>query len=449
MTHSEIASEQDPELQGLRRRAEMMLEEARRLGADQAEVAIRHDDGFRVSVRMGEVDTLQFNRDRGFSITVYCQHRKGMASSTDDSAHSLRETVAAAMAIARNTSADEHNGIAPPELLARNVPELDLCHPWELSPEEAIGLARECENAGRQDARIVNSDGAGLSTSTSLVVYGNSNGFLGAYRTGMHSRSCVLVAEQDGRMQRDYWYDARRNPRELESAEAVGTRAARRTLARLGAQRPETGTVPVLFEPRVATGLLGHLAGAFSGGALYRKASFLHERLGERILPEWASLGERPLLPGMNGSAPFDSDGLPTRDQDFVREGVLQQYALDLYSARRLGMTPTGNGGGVHNLALTTGDEDQAGLLARMERGILVTEVMGQGVNLVTGDYSRGAAGFLVENGEIAAPVEEFTIAGNLLDMFAGLQGSGTDVDTRGRIHSGSLLLAEMRVAGT
>ena len=444
-----MVSTQGTDLEGLRQRVERVLDEARRLGADEAEVKLRHDDGFNVSVRMDEVDTLEFNRDRGFSVAVYRDGRKGMASSTDDSEQSLLATVEAAMAIARNTAPDEHNGIAAPELLATGVPELDLCHPWDIAPEEAIEMARECERAGRGDPRIVNSDGAGLSTATGLVVYGNTNGFIGGYRTGMHSRSCVLVAEQDGKMQRDYWYDARRNPRDLESAETVGTHAARRTLARLGAGRPETGSMPVLFEPRVATGLLGHLVGALSGGALYRKASFLYERLGEQILPAWASLGERPLLPGMNGSAPFDSDGLPTRDQDFIRDGVLAQYALDLYSARRLGMTPTGNGGGVHNLSLTTSEEDQAALLARMERGILITEVMGQGVNLVTGDYSRGASGFRVENGEIAGPVEEFTIAGNLLEMFSGLLGSGTDVDTRGRIHSGSLLLSEMKVAGT
>ena len=449
MNETTIVTADSAELDRLKDRAAMVLEEAKRLGADEAEVGISSSNGFSVTVRMGEVETLEFNRDRGFSVTVFCQQRKGTASSTDDSVESLRETVAAAMTIAQNTRADECNGLAPADMLAREVPELDLCHPWEITPEEAIELARECEAAGRSDPRMVNSEGASLSTGTGIRVYGNSNGFLGGYLSGMHSRSCILVAEQDGQMQRDYWYDARRRPEELEPPEAVGRHAARRTLARLGATRPETGSFPVLFAPEVASGLLGHLAGAISGNSLYRKASFLLDRRGERIFPEWVRIHERPLEPGLNGSAPFDGDGLPTRNQDFVRDGVLERYALGLYAARRLQMEPTGNAGGMRNLSITAGEEDQAALLKRMGNGVLVTEVMGQGVNLVTGDYSRGASGFRVEDGEIAGPVEEFTIAGHLGEMFAGLQASGSDVDTRGKIHCGSLLLSEMKVAGT
>ena len=448
MNDRQIMTDDEAELRRLEDRAGLVLDEARRLGADEAEVGISSSDGFSVTVRLGEVETLEFNRDRGFAVTVYCNQCKGSASSTDDSDESLRETVAAAMNIARNTRADPCNGIAAREQLATEVPDLDLYHPWALSPEQAIDLARRCEDAGRGDPRIVNSEGASLSTGTALRVHGNTNGFLGSYRSGMHSRSCVLVAERDGRMQRDYWYDARRRPDELEIPEAVGEQAARRTLARLGASRPDTGTLPVLLAPEVASGLLAHLAGAISGNALYRKASFLLGQRGEAIFPDWVRIHERPRAPGLNASAPFDSEGLPTSDQDFVRDGVLERYALDLYSARRLEMTPTGNGGGVRNLTIDPGPDDQQALLRRMGNGVLVTELMGQGVNLVTGDYSRGASGFRVEDGEIAEPVEEFTIAGNLAGMFAGLEAAGSDVDTRGRIHCGSLLLSPITVAG-
>ena len=432
----------------LRDKASLVLDEARRLGADQAEVGISLSEGFSVTVRLGEVETLEFHRDRGFGVTVYQGQRKGFASSTDDAETSLRETVAAAVAIARQTQPDPCAGLAPPEWLAREIPDLDLFHPWDLSPADAIESASACEAAGRADPRICNSDGASLSTGTGVRVYANSAGFMGGYASSSHSRSCVLLAQHDGEMQRDYWYDSRRHPDWLASAEAVGQKATQRTLARLGPTRPATGHYPVLFAPEVATGLLKHFISAIHGGRLYRKASFLCDRLGERLFPDWVTLEEHPLAPGLNASAPFDSCGLPTRQQAFVRDGVLCSYVLGLYSARRLGMTPTGNGSGVHNLRISHGEDDFSRMLQRLDRGILITELMGQGVNLVTGDYSRGASGFWVEQGQISRPLSEFTVAGNLADMFASLEAAGSDLDTRGRIHCGSLLLPALKIAG-
>ncbi len=300
----------------------------------------------------------------------------------------------------------------------------------------------------RDDERIVNSEGASVSTGSSLRVLGTSAGFLQGYAGTMHSRSCAVVAEDDQGMQRNFWYDAGRRADLLASAEQVGERARERTLARLGAEIPDTAELPVLLAPEIAAGLLGHFISAISGGSLYRRASFLRDRLGERLFPQGIDVREQPLLPGANGSAPFDGDGLATRDQAFVEDGVLRRYALGLYAARRLDMAPTGNGSGVHNLSISDTGEDFDALVRRIDRGILVTEVMGQGVNLVTGDYSRGASGFWIENGVIRKPLQEFTIAGNLGEMFAGIQGSGTDVDRRGNIACGSLLLSPMKIAG-
>ncbi|MDF1821659.1 MAG: metalloprotease PmbA [Alcanivoracaceae bacterium] len=439
---------EDGALEALKDRAALVLEEARRQGADACEVAISRNDGLSATVRLGDIETLEFHRDRGFSVTVWIGQRKGSASSSDDSAQSLRETVAAAMAIARHTGEDPSSGIADASLLASDLPDLDLCHPWPMSVAQAVDLAGRAEAAGRADARIINSEGATVSTGCSLRVYGNSNGFLAGYPGSFHSLSCVLVAGADGAMQRDYWYDGSRVPGRLMAPEDIGERAAARACARLGASRPRTGTVPVMFSPEVASGLLSHFVGAISGGALYRKSSFLLDSLGEPLFPAWCDIHEAPRMPSWNGSAPFDADGLATRDNQFVSAGVLKSYALGLYASRRLSAQPTGNGGGVRNLCISDSGESQQQLLEKMGNGVLVTEVMGQGVNMVTGDYSRGAAGYRVENGEITRPLEEFTIAGNLKDMFAGLQGAGTDVDTRGNVRCGSLLLAPMKVAG-
>lgn len=450
MTDNEIAAHSfdNNELSRVQDRAAFILEETRRQGADSAEVNVSEARGFSVSVRLGEPETVEFNNDRGFSVTVYRGRRKGSASTTDDSAESIRETVAAACAIARETGEDPCSGLAEGEQLARDIPDLDLSHPWALSPQQAIDQALACEQAGREDRRISNSEGASVSTNASLRVYANSNGFLAGYPATRHGRACVLVAEQDGAMQRDFWFDSGCRAEQLAGPQAVGREAARRVLARLGARRPETANVPVLFAPEVARSLLAHFAGAISGGALYRNASFLKDRFGEVLFPDWVRIDERPHWPAMPGSCPFDADGLPTREKDFVRAGELVSWALGLYAARRLKRQPTGNGGGIHNLCINDSGQDFHALLREMGTGVLVTEVMGQGVNLVTGDYSRGAAGFWVEDGRIAYPVEEFTIAGHLSEMFAGLRACGTDVDHRGNIHTGSWLVDGMKVAG-
>lgn len=438
------------ELDQLKQQVESILAEAKRQGATAAEVNLGQGFGLSAGVRLGEVETLEFHRDRGVSLTVYLGQCSGAASSTDTSPESIRETVAAALAIAKHTGADEANGLAAQEQLAdaNALPELDLCHEWHLTPEQAIALATRCEEAGRADARIVNSEGAQVTASINTRAYGNSQGLIAAYNGSRHGLSCVLVAEQEGQMQRDYYYDANRVPSLLMAAEAVGEEAARRTIARLGAQRPRTGQWPVLFAAEVAKGMLGHFMSAISGAALYRNASFLLDRLGTQVFPEWVTFGEQPHLLQGASSAPFDSDGLPTRTQNFVEQGELTRYALSLYAARRLGMQPTANGGGVRNLIMPAGQHSLAELCQQMGTGVLVTEVMGQGVNTVTGDYSRGAAGFWVENGVISYPIEEFTIAGNLADMYLGLQAVGSDVDARGGVQTGSLLMAPMMIAG-
>lgn len=441
-------------LPALKARANELLNMAGDAGACAAEVSIGVAEGLSVSVRLGEVETLEFHRDRGISLTVYSEDgggglRKGSASSSDESPASLARTVAAAMAIADHTGADPASGLAAPQQLASELPDLDLYHPWSLSPQQAMELAQSCEAAGRSDARISNSDGANLSSGNSLRVYANSQGFCAGYAASQHSLSCVLVAGEQDAMQRDYWFDSRRDPAALMAAEAIGAEAQRRTLARLGAEPPATGNYPILFAPRAAASLLGHLTAAISGGALYRNASFLRDRLGEQLFPHWVHIHERPLLPGSAGSAAWDQDGLATRNQAFVEGGTLSRYALGLYAARRLDMAPTGNGGGVRNLTIDSSGEDLPTLLGQMGRGILVTEVMGPGVNIVTGDYSRGAAGFLIENGQIGRPLHEFTIAAPLTEIFARLVAAGTDVDDRGNIHCGSLLVEQMRVAGS
>lgn len=441
-------------LPALKQRANDVLALARDAGACAAEVGISVAEGLSVSVRMGEVETLEFHRDRGISVTVYLDGdagglRKGSASTSDDAPASLARTVAAAIAIARHTGADPASGLAAVEQLATDFPDLDLYHPWALSPQQAVELARRCEAAGRSDDRIVNSEGANLSAGSSLRVYANSQGFCAGYPASQHSLSCVLVAGEQDAMQRDYWFDSRRDPAALLSAEDIGAEAQRRTLARLGASAPQTGDYPILFAPRAAASLLGHLTAAISGGALYRNASFLRDQLGAQLFPDWVHIHERPLLPGQAGSAAWDQDGLATRNQAFVERGQLSRYALGLYAARRLQLAPTGNGGGIRNLTIDTSGEDLPTLLGQMGRGILVTEVMGPGVNIVTGDYSRGAAGFLVENGVIGRPLHEFTIAAPLPEIFARLRAAGADVDDRGNIHCGSLLIERMRVAGS
>jgi PmbA protein len=427
--------------------AAWLIEEAKRQGADAAEVGVSLSQGYSVNVRQGEVETVEFHRDRGVSVTVYKGLRKGHASSSDDNRDSLRDTLAAATAIAGYTEEDRYAGLAPANQLASDVANLDLYHPWAMDTQSAIEDALHCEAVARDDARIVNSEGASVNSGASLRVYATSEGFLHGYRGTNHSRVCSVVAEDDAGMQRDYWYDGGRVGDQLASAEEVGLRARERALARLGAQVPETGELPVIFAPEVASGLLGHLVSAISG-ALYRRSSFLQDSLGKPVLPAGFQLTENPHLPAGNASAPFDGDGLPTRPQAFVEDGVLKQYALGLYASRRLNMAPTGNGGGVRNVRLTDTGDSLAALMAKVPKGILITEVMGQGINLVTGDYSRGASGFWFENGVVKGALQEFTIAGHLGEMLRGIQGSGTDVDYRGNIACGSLLLSPIKVAG-
>ena len=435
--------------QQLAEQVEQIIDEARRQGASACEVAVSLEQGLTTSVRQGEVETVEFNRDQGFGITLYLGQRKGSASTSASGTEAIRETVAAALAIAQHASEDDCAGLADAALMARELPDLDLYHPWSIEPEQAIELALQCEAAAfAHDPRIRNADGSSLSSHQGCRVYGNSHGFIGGYTSSRHSLSCVMIAEQAGQMQRDYWYDVNRRAERLESPALIGRRAAERAVRRLGARSVPTCEVPVLFAAELAGGLFGHLLAAISGGNLYRRSSFLVDALGQTLFPEWMTIDERPRLPGGLASAAFDGDGLATYDKAFIEQGRLVSYVLGTYSGRKLGMPSTANAGGVHNLFVSHGTDDQAALLRQMGRGLLVTELMGQGVNLVTGDYSRGAAGFWVENGEIQFPVEEVTIAGNLRDMLRQIVAVGADLEWRGNVRSGSLLIERMTVAG-
>lgn len=429
--------------------AEDVIRRCRAKGASEADVAASIDTGLSVGVRLGEVETVEHTRDRGVSVSVYFGRRKGSASTADLDPQSIEQTVEHACAIARYTEEDPASGLADPALLARDIPDLDLWHPWAISPQEAIRLAVEIEEAGRSlDPRIDNSDGASVQAGASLTAYANSLGFVGTERSTHHSLSVALIAEDANGMQRDYWYDSVRAAGDFMSATELGRKAAERTLARLGARGLSTRDCPVLFVPEVARGLIGHFLSAVSGGALYRRASFLVDQVGQRVFPDWMQIVERPHIPRGHGSTAFDSEGVATRDADLISDGVLARYILGSYSARKLGLQSTGNAGGVHNVVVAPGSDDFAALLKRMGNGLLVTELMGQGVSLITGDYSRGASGFWVENGEIAYPVEEITIAANLRDMFTHVVAVGRDVDPRSHILTGSILLERMTVAG-
>lgn len=430
----------------LRDKIALALELARQAGAT-AEVGVYQDHGMVASVRQGEVDTFELTRNHGFSVTVYQGQRKGHASSTDFSADAIRQTVQAAIDIAHFTAADPCSGLADAALMATDIPDLDLYHPRTLTPEHAIALAQACEAAGLSQPAICNSDGATIASVESMRGYGNSHGLIVAYPQTRHAVSCALIAKQGDKMERGGWSFSHRKADCLPTVESVGRKAAERASRRLGSRTVPTANVPVLFAAEIAGGLLGHLISAISGGSLYRHASFLEGALGQTIMPTWLSVSEHPLLPCEIGSAPVDGDGLPTRDKAFVENGVLQSYVLGTYSGRKLGLPSTANAGGVRNLRCTVSHE-YADLLRQMDRGLLVTDVMGQGVNIVSGHYSRGAAGFWVENGEIQFPVSEITIAGNLKDMLANIAGIGNDVDVRGNIQTGSILLEQMTVGG-
>lgn len=433
----------------LRQIAQEMIEYARQQGATASATEVSDGFGQSITVRQGEVETIEYNRDKGVGITVYIDHRRGNASTSDFAPQAIRDTVNAALSIARHTASDDCAGLPEPEMLANEFPDLDLYHPWLLDLENTIEIARTCEQAAfRTDKRIENSEGATVNIHESQFIYANSLGFIGGYPTSRHSISCAVIAGKDHSMQRDYWYSEARAANDLLKAEIIGQIAAERTVRRLNAQKLGTMQVPVLFEAPVATSLLGHFVGAVSGSSLYRRSSFLLDQLGKPVFSSNICIDDIPDIARGLASSPFDNEGVKTLRRSIVQDGILQGYFLGTYSARKLGMKTTGNAGGNHNLILRPGKLDFKGLLTQMGRGLLVTELLGQGVNHITGDYSRGAAGFWVENGEIQYPVEEITIAGNLKDMYTHIAAVGNDVLVQGSRQCGSILIEHMTVAG-
>jgi len=429
--------------------AQDVLDYARKRGATAADTEVSEGYGQTVTVRLGEVETIEYNRDKGIGVSVYLGQQRGHASTSDFSVKALRDTVDAALSIARFTAADDCAGLADPDLLARDFPDLQLFHPWGVPVERAIEIARACEDAGfAVDKRIDNSEGASVSTQESHFVYGNTHGFLAGYPNSRHSIGCSLIAGKDEGMQRDDWYDTARSPLDLATPESVGKHAAERAVRRLNARKIATRQAPVLFEAPIASSLLGHFASAVSGGNLYRKSSFLLDSVGKPVFAPCVQLSDLPNIPKGLASGSFDEEGVATQARDIVANGVVQGYFLSSYSARKLGLRSTGNAGGNHNLILKDTGDDFAALLHKMGTGLLATELMGQGVNQVTGDYSRGAAGYWVENGVITYPVQEITIAGNLKDMFRGISGIGSDVLRRSSRQCGSILVERMTIAG-
>ncbi|WP_058912577.1 metalloprotease PmbA [Entomohabitans teleogrylli] len=417
--------------------------------ADGAEVAVSKTTGISVSTRYGDVENVEFNSDGALGITVYHQNRKGSASSTDLSPDAIARTVQAALDIARYTSADPCAGVADKELLAFEAPDLSLFHPAQIDADRAIELAARAEQSALDaDPRLTNTEGGSFNSHYGIKVFGNSHGMLQSYCSTRHSLSSCVIGEENGSMERDYAYTIGRAIEDLQSPEWVGAECARRTLSRLAPRKLSTMQAPVIFAAEVATGLFGHLVGAIAGGAVYRKSTFLLDALGKQILPDWLTIEEHPhLLKGL-ASTPFDSEGVATHRRDIVKDGVLQQWLLTNYSARKLGLKSTGHAGGIHNWRIAGRGPDFAGLLKEMGTGLVVTELMGQGVSAITGDYSRGASGYWVENGEIQYPVSEITIAGNLQDMWRNIVTIGDDIETRSNIQCGSVLLPEMKIAG-
>jgi PmbA protein len=434
----------------LQQMSESVLQLAKTAGASAAEAEVSLGFGQNVSVRMNETETIEYNRDKGVSVTVYFGQQKGHASTSDLSPQALQDTVAAACNIARYTAQDEFCGLADPALMAKDIPDLDLHHPWDLTVDQAIQLAQECESVARAvDSRITNSEGASVSTYEGMFAYANSNGFNGGYASSRHGLSCSVIADDgDDNMQRDYWYTSARAPEDLESAAYVGRLAGERTVKRLNSRRIKTAQMPVMFDASLSSGLISHLISAISGGSLYRKSSFLLDSLGKQVMSPFITIEEKPhLLRGL-ASSPFDNEGVATKPRTLVKDGVLQGYMLSSYSARKLGMVSTGNAGGNHNLIVNHSNLDFNAMLKTMGTGLLVTELLGHGINMVTGDYSRGAAGFWVENGVIVHAVEEITIAGNLKDMLNQILAIGNDVLIQGSKQVGSILIENMTVAG-
>jgi PmbA protein len=433
----------------LKQIARDVLDYAKSRGASAAETEVSEGAGQTVTARQGEVETIEYNRDKGIGVTAYVGQKRGHASTTDFTSQAVRDTVDAALSIARFTATDDCAGLADVDTLAREFPDLDLWHPWDMPVERAIELARSCEAAGfAVDPRLTNSEGATISTQGSHFIYANSNGFMAGYPGSRHGVWCALVAGKNDEMQRDDWYETSRDASQLPDVASVGRRAGERAVKRLGARKIPTTQAPVLFEAPIAAGLLGHFVSAVSGGSLYRKSSFLTDSMGKEVFSRLVNVVEQPHLPGALASTAFDEEGVATKERTVVKDGVVQGYFLGTYSARKLGMKSTGNAGGNHNLTLRDTGADFAGLLRQMGSGLLVTELLGHGVNAVTGDYSRGAAGFWVEKGEITYPVQEITIAGNLKDMFRGIAAVGNDVVRRGSRYCGSVLIDRMTIAG-
>lgn len=441
-----LAADSEDKLQSI---VDQVLAEAKQQGASQAEVSVSVNTGLSTSVRKGEVDTVEYTQDQGFGITVYLGQRKGSASTSDTSSQAIQDTVRAALNIAKFTSEDKHAGLADADLMATSLPNLDLYHPWAPQADETIEMAIACERSALDsDSRITNSEGATVSSGESVRVYGNTHGFIGSFQASRHGMNCVVIAGEGERMQRDYWYDSVRDRAELKDPATIGEKAAERAIRRLEPRKVDTGNYPVLFASEIAGGLMGHFLGAISGGSLYRKSSYLMDSLGSQIFPEFVGLIERPRLRKALGSAAFDGDGLATYEKHFVKEGVVENYVLGTYSARKLDMKSTANAGGLHNLKVSHTGQSYEEMLRELGTGLLVTELMGQGVNMVTGDYSRGAAGFWVENGEIQYPVQEITIAGQLKNMFKRIVAIGDDLVRPGNLECGSVLIEEMTVAG-
>lgn len=447
----DLALSAEPDENELRQIVETVLAEARKRGVDQAEAVASHDIGLSVTARLGDVESLEYTNDRGIGITVYKGLRKGSASTSDFRPAALCEAVEKACSFANHTAVDECSGLADAELMAvGDLPDLDLKHTWNLTAEKAIEMAIACEDAARSfDSRITNSEGATVSSNNGSRAYGNSHGFLQSLAKTSHSVSCIVIGDDEEGMQRDYWYSAARDEQGLESIQKIGETAARRTVSRLGARKIDTVKAPILFAPEIARGFIGHAIGAISGGAQYRRSSFLLDAAGEQIFPTFIQLQERPHIPKAMASAAFDGDGVATKNRDIVTDGVLQGYIMGSYSARQLGLATTGNAGGTHNLIVSANASDQAEIIASMKCGLFVHELIGQGVNGVTGDYSRGAVGYWIEDGEIAYPVHEVTIAGNLRDLYQRISAVGNDQDLRGGIRCGSILVDEMTIAGT
>ncbi len=437
----------------LREFAQTVLDHAKALGASACECDVSEGFGLSVTVRKGNIDTLEHNRDKGIGVSVHLGSRphvkRGHASTSDFSPAALRQTVEAAIAIARHTAEDDAAGLPEPEQMAKDLPELDLYHAWQVTPEDAIDIAKRCEAAAfALSPRIKNTEGTSVSAQHSQFIFANSLGFMAGFPTSRHSLGSSMIAEEKGRMQRDDWYSSARRPAGIADPEQLGRYAGERALARLRARKIDTRQSPVLFEAPLASGLIGHFVSAVSGGSLYRKSTFLLDSMGKQVFSPLVSIEERPHERQGLASSPFDEEGVATRKRSIVKDGVVEGYFLGTYSARKLGLQSTGSAGGNHNLVVKPGTRDFRGMLKKMHRGLLVTELLGQGINLITGDYSRGAAGYWVENGEIQYPVEEITIAGNLGTMFKSIIEIGSDTLVRGSRESGSILIENMTIAG-